>query len=111
MYKLVLTTCPDLPTAHDIAERLVKADLAACVSFVPAIISIYKWQGELEQSQETQLFIKTVERNIAEIESTLSEHHPYDVPEFVVIDIDSGSDAYLSWISENTIKKSSNVND
>lgn len=102
MFKLALTTCPDLPTAHQLAEILVKSNLAACVNIIPSIVSIYKWQGKMEQSQETQLFIKTVERNIAKIESIVVEHHPYDVPEFVVLNLDAGSKPYLNWLEQNT---------
>lgn len=105
MFKLVLTTCPDLPSAHHIADLLIAENLAACVNIIPSMVSIYKWQGEVEQSQESQLFIKTVERNVGKIESILAEHHPYDVPELIVVNIETGSEAYLAWLTENTNEK------
>lgn len=105
VFKFALTTCPDLATAHLLAERLVQEDLAACVNIIPSVISVYKWQGQIEQSQESQLFIKTVESNLAKIESLLSEHHSYELPEFIVLDISTGNQGYLDWLIQNTTEK------
>ena len=98
-FKLVLTTSPDLPTAHTLAEGLIENKLAACVNILPAIVSIYKWQGKLEQSQECQLIIKTAERKMPEIHSFIKQHHPYDVPELLALDINQGGDEYLNWLN------------
>jgi periplasmic divalent cation tolerance protein len=100
-YKLILTTCPDLTSAHTIAEGLVKLDIAACVNILPTVVSIYKWQGEVEQSAECQLFIKTNEINWSKVESYLQDNHPYDVPEIIQIDISNGSTEYFSWMQNN----------
>lgn len=100
LFKFILTTCPDLPTAHLIAEGLVENNLAVCVNIIPSVVSIYKWQGQVEQSQETQLFIKTDERKVAEIDSFITSHHPYEVPELIVLDITDGAKPYLAWLSQ-----------
>ena len=97
-FKLVLTTSPDLPTAHRLAAGLVENKLAACVNIIPSVVSIYKWQGQLEQSQESQLIIKTHERKLADIDSFIKQTHPYEVPELIVLDIKDGGEAYLNWI-------------
>ena len=100
--KIILTTCPDLPTAHLLAEGLVEQDLAACVNIIPAIVSLYKWEGKMEQSQETQLIIKSVERNFPLIESFITQNHPYDVPELLEIDVSKGSSSYLQWLETSS---------
>ena len=100
--KIVLTTCPDIAVAHDIAEKLLEANLVARVNLIPQMVSLYRWQGKIEQDQEVQLIIKTVERNIAAVESLITSAHPYDVPEFLVVDIESGSKAYLEWLHNET---------
>lgn len=41
---LVFCTCPDDETVARIAETLVVEQLTACVSRVPALMSIYLWQ-------------------------------------------------------------------
>ena len=100
--KVILTTCPDIAVAHHIAEGLLEQKLVACVNLIPQMVSLYRWEGNVQQDQEVQLIIKTTERNIAAIESYLTSTHPYDVPEFVVLDIDNGSQAYLKWLDDET---------
>lgn len=103
-YKLILTTCPDLTSAHTIAEDLVKLEIAACVNILPTIVSVYKWQDKVEQSAECQLFIKTNEINWSKVESYIKDQHPYDVPELIQIDISNGSSEYFSWMQNNLQK-------
>jgi len=56
---LVLTTAPDDESTETLARTLVEEKLAACVNLLPAMISIYRWQGSIERSVERQLIIKT----------------------------------------------------
>lgn len=100
-YKLILTTCPDLTCAHTLAEGLIERNIAACVNILPAMVSVYKWQGNIEQAAESQLFIKTNESNWSKVESYIQQHHPYDVPEIIEIDISNGSSEYFSWMQNN----------
>jgi periplasmic divalent cation tolerance protein len=65
-------------------------------------VSIYKWQDKVEQNQEVQLFIKTTERKVNELISYIENHHSYDVPECIVLDITSGSERYLKWLDTET---------
>ncbi|NVK25674.1 MAG: divalent-cation tolerance protein CutA [Gammaproteobacteria bacterium] len=104
-FKLVLNTCPDLASAHSLAEGLLESNLAACVNLIPNVVSLYKWQGQMEQSAEVQLFIKTSERNWPEIQSYISQNHPYDVPEVIALDVSDGLPAYLSWLNDNLKKE------
>jgi periplasmic divalent cation tolerance protein len=98
---LVLTTV--LPDAADrIALALVEERLAACVNALPPMSSTYRWQGGVAQETERQLVIKTVRARFADLRRRLGELHPYELPEFLVIDVDEGSDGYLSWVTEST---------
>jgi periplasmic divalent cation tolerance protein len=98
---IALTT---LPTGHDaeaLARLLVSEKLAACVSILPAMRSVYAWKGAVESGDERQLLIKTTGERLRELETRLREIHPYEVPEFVVIPIVEGSHDYLSWLAES----------
>jgi periplasmic divalent cation tolerance protein len=97
-YCLVLTTAGSEAEATAIAQGLVQAQLAACVSLSP-IRSIYNWQGEIQQEQEWQLLIKTKAVNFGAIEAHILELHSYEVPEIIAIPIQAGSTAYLNWVS------------
>jgi len=98
---VILCTCPDHAIAGRLARSLVQQRLAACVNIVPAIRSIYSWQGELCDDKEVLLVIKTLQSRFAELEAWLCEHHPYDVPEVVAISAEHVSADYLAWIASS----------
>jgi periplasmic divalent cation tolerance protein len=98
---IVLTTVGADADATAMARTLVEERLAACVNILPTITSVYRWQGQVEQSGEQQLLIKTTADLIDRLETRLKQLHPYEVPEFLVIRADSGSSAYLAWVRES----------
>ena len=100
--QIVLNTCPDKETAQAIARQLVELQLAACVNIIPAIESVYCWQGKVESETEYLLIIKTQSGCYTELESTIQALHPYELPEVVAVSIEAGLPAYLDWINNNT---------
>lgn len=101
---LILTTCPDRTTGESIARLLVTEGSAACINLIDNIHSIYRWKDGIESEQETLLIIKTVKHRYREIEETIREMHPYEVPEIIALDIEQGEESYLQWISQSTTK-------
>lgn len=98
-YCIALTACPNPDVATQLARQVVEQQLAACVNIIPAVQSIYQWQGKIEQENESLLIMKTEQQYIASLESFIQNHHPYEVPEFITTTIESGSKAYLDWIT------------
>lgn len=101
---IVMTTMPDMASAEQLADNLVENSLAACVNILPAMQSIYRWQGERQQGAEHQLIIKTCASRYEEIEKFIEKHHPYELPEIIGLPIQHGLTAYLGWITENCEK-------
>jgi periplasmic divalent cation tolerance protein len=101
-YVLVLTTLPDDVDASAFGRSLVEDRLAACVNLLPTMQSVYRWEGHVEQESERQLIIKTTRDRTLALWDRVRELHPYEVPEFVVVPIVDGNDAYLRWIGEST---------
>lgn len=99
---VVLTNAPDEATALALADRLVATRVAACVNCLPVVQSIYRWQGEVERASEYPLLIKAPHTNYAEVERTIRELHPYEVPEIVALPIVAGLPAYLQWMADET---------
>ncbi|MBI4886254.1 MAG: divalent-cation tolerance protein CutA [Acidobacteria bacterium] len=97
---IVLTTIGADVDAGPLARALVEERLAACVNVLPPMTSTYRWKGRVEQAQERQLIIKTSAGRIAALEARLRELHPYEVPEFLVLPVSAGSEAYLRWLRE-----------
>ena len=96
---LVLSTGPDDESTETLARALVDERLAACVNILPAMTSIYRWQGRVERGAERQLIIKTTRAALPALQARFAELHSYELPEFVVLDVMSGSAEYLAWIA------------
>ena len=101
-FVLVLTTFPSDKDATSFARALVEEKLAACVSVLPPMQSTYRWQGAIEEATERQVLIKTTAVNVDVLQLRVKALHPYDVPEFMVFPVASGSPDYLSWLAEET---------
>lgn len=99
--QLILTTCPNLASATQIAETLVQQQLAACVNIVPGLTSVYAWQGKIEHSSEYLLFIKAPAANYGRIEQAILAVHPYELPEIIAVSIDYGLRPYLHWLADS----------
>jgi periplasmic divalent cation tolerance protein len=72
------------------------------VNLLPVMESIYRWEGKIEFEAERQLIIKTTSDKVSDLWDRVRELHPYEVPEFVVIPIVDGNEAYLKWIRDST---------
>ena len=98
---LVLTTVATAEQAKTLAEGLVSAHLAACVTVLPGALSNYHWQGKTFLSEPEQvLLIKTHREKLAELESFFAANHPYECPELLAFDAVAVSDAYAGWMRE-----------
>ena len=100
-YVIVFTTLPPDGDGGAFARSLVEDRLAACVNLLPAMESIYRWEGRVERETERQVIIKTTRERTAALWDRVRELHPYEVPEFVVVPIVDGNEAYLRWIGES----------
>jgi len=99
---LVLTTAPDDKRAEAWARTLVEERLAACVNVHGPMTSFYRWKGVVERDAERQVVIKTTRGRVAALRERLRELHSYELPEFVVLSVEDGSDEYLKWVVEQT---------
>lgn len=98
---IVLTTLGATADADGLARTLVTERLAACVNVLPAMTSFYWWKGTIEEDAERQLVIKTTRDRVEAIEARFRELHPYELPEFVILDA-GASAAYLEWLRDAT---------
>jgi periplasmic divalent cation tolerance protein len=96
--RIVLTTAADADEADRLGRTLVEERLAACATLIPGVHSIYRWRGEIESSPESLLLLKTSPDKVAALEARLHELHSYQTPEFLVLNVESGSHQYLEWL-------------
>ena len=97
--RIVLCNCPP-QEAEALAGRVIDAGLAACVNWIPAVRSMYMWEGERQVEEETTLICKVSEAHVGALVEALQEWHSYDVPEVLAlpVDTDNSSEAYVSWV-------------
>jgi periplasmic divalent cation tolerance protein len=95
---MVFCTCSNREEALKLAHSIVSEGVAACVNVVPAIESVYRWQGEIETAQEVLLLIKTTREQFVALRDLIVRLHSYDTPEVIGIPVVVGSDKYLAWL-------------
>ena len=95
---VVLTTCDSEETARTLARSLLEARLAACVNIVPGAISLYWWQGAVEEATEWILLIKSSRELFEALREQITREHTYQTPEVVALTVVDGSQDYLNWL-------------
>jgi periplasmic divalent cation tolerance protein len=95
---VVMTTWPVDREASTLARTLVTERLAACVSVLQEIESTYTWKDKLCSDRERQIIMKSTRDRVPALHQRLRELHPYEVPEFLVLPVSSGSAGYLEWL-------------
>ncbi len=98
----VFTTLPNADAAAEIGKTVVTERLAACANIIPAVRSIYRWQGKLQDENEVLVIFKTRQEHFDNLRSRLLELHPYEVPEVMAIPVEQGYAAYLEWLARET---------
>jgi periplasmic divalent cation tolerance protein len=98
---VVLCTVGSTEDAERIAQDVVGRGLAACVSIVGGVTSVYRWQGRVEKEAERLLVMKTRADRFEALRQAITALHPYDVPEIIALPIEAGHEAYLAWIDES----------
>ena len=99
---LVLTNLPDRAAAERLAEAVLRARAAACVSILAPCHSVYRWKGAIERAEEVPVLLKTTAAAYGALEAVVREHHPYELPEIIAVPVERGLPAYLDWVSAET---------
>ena len=95
---VVLVTCPSRTVARRLADRLVRGRFAACANLVPAIHSLFWWQGKVDRCREALLLVKTTAGRFPDLRTAILKWHPYEVPEMIALPVVSGHPPYLAWV-------------
>ncbi|HYA58621.1 MAG TPA: divalent-cation tolerance protein CutA [Thermoplasmata archaeon] len=97
--RLVITTYPSREAALQSVGPVLDRRLAACANFLPAT-SRYWWKGRVETAEEVVVLFKTVPKRVGALCSFLRDHHPYDVPEILEVDVPRVDAGYLTYLAE-----------
>ena len=101
-YRVVLISAPGAEAGLQLARALVEERLAACGSVVPAVASVYRWRGAVEEEQEALVVLKTTADRVESLTQRARELHSYEVPEILALPVSGGNPGYLDWLTEET---------
>ncbi|EFB73223.1 divalent cation tolerance protein, CutA1 family [Providencia rustigianii DSM 4541] len=95
---IVLCTTNTHDSAIKITQHLLNNRLAACVSLLPQVTSVYLWKGAVTEDNEILLLIKSTIANQQALFDAIREIHPYETPELICLDPSQVEDNYLQWL-------------
>ncbi|KTF91989.1 hypothetical protein cypCar_00032071, partial [Cyprinus carpio] len=85
-HSVLLVNCPTEQTARDIGRY------CTCIQ--------YYWKGEIRDTSEILLLVRTKSSLVQRIVAYIKAVHPYDIPEIISFPIDDGSQHYLKWMED-----------
>jgi len=99
---LVYITASNADEAVAIGRDLVERELAACANVHSPVVSIYRWEGDIQQDSEVVLIAKTRRDLIDALSARVAEIHSYDCPCVAALPITGGHAPFLEWIAAET---------
>ena len=102
--RILLSTFPSENDANGVIRHLLEERLIACGTMLPGARSLYRWEGQVEETVETIVLLKTNQENAARCMVLLEELHPYEVPEIILLEPEAVSVPYTSWVGKALAK-------
>jgi periplasmic divalent cation tolerance protein len=99
---MVTTHVPSIEIAKQMAAHLVENKLAACVNIVSGCVSVYRWEGRIEEADEVALSAKTQASRLRALEDAINALHPYDVPDILALPVVHANAQYADWVRRET---------
>lgn len=96
---VVLVTGPDRETLLRIGRVVVEERLAACANVLGGVVSIYRWEGDVQEEGEVLAILKTTRGRAEALQRRVVALHPYDEPEFLALPVERGSASYMQWVA------------
>jgi periplasmic divalent cation tolerance protein len=101
---LAYVPCPSLDTAQQLAKTLIQQKLVACANILPGMVSLYIWEGALQQDNECVLLLKTLVSQQSLVKDFIEQHHPYDTPCVLFLKVDDTSQLFRQWIHQSLLR-------
>ena len=98
----VVVTAADAAWLAGFTRPLVEERLAACGHVIPAVRSVYRWEGAVHDEPEARVGLHTRRSLVPAIVARTAVLHPYDVPCVIAVPLVGGNPAYVEWIAAET---------
>jgi periplasmic divalent cation tolerance protein len=102
---LIYITASDFEEAERIARGLVEGRLVACANIVPRITSIYWWDDQVCEEEETLIVAKTARELVDQVVQAVKKAHSAEVPAILAIDVVDGNTDFINWLHGEVRKR------
>lgn len=86
--------------ARRIARTLVDERLVACANLFPKMVSVFRWDGQVQEANEVAMIAKTADFAAERALARLAALHSYDVPCATLLPVEAGLPDYLAWVRD-----------
>lgn len=100
---LLITTVGSIQVARELSGSLLDRQLVACVNSIKIENAAYFWEGKLKNTEEYLLLMKTTKSKLSDLKVFLEEHHPYDIPLIIELEVGSVNRAYHEWLASQVL--------
>jgi periplasmic divalent cation tolerance protein len=97
--RFLYVPCPNAEVAAALAKAALHARLAACANIIPAIRSLYWWEGGIQDDAESLLILKTADHQLDALRAKVMLEHPYEVPCVATLALDDVNAVYAAWLT------------
>lgn len=97
------TTTENRTDAEQLAKHFIEKQWVACAQIEGPINSLYRWEGKIENTQEYRLTLKFFSNNKDNVHKCLLENHPYETPQWIVIEAAHVDPDYFAWVVEQQV--------
>lgn len=95
---LIWCPFPDTDTARQIAGQLLADGLIACANILPAVESLFIWEGKAQSTVETAVLFKTTAGQLEAAIERIGGLHPYETPAIIGWRADAAHPLTSQWL-------------
>ncbi|MBK6707580.1 MAG: divalent-cation tolerance protein CutA [Sphingomonadales bacterium] len=99
---IVYAVFPSAGEAHDCCRNLLQERLVACANRLAPVISHYRWEGEIETSEEHPVILKTALARQQEVIDRIAQLHRHKVPAILAWPAAAAHPAFALWVNSET---------
>lgn len=99
---MIYVTFPEREEAESVSRRLLEKRMVACANIFPAHGSMYRWEGRIENAEETAVIYKTRSSSFDQVKKEILERHSYECPCIVALPLVQGHAPFFKWIENET---------
>lgn len=95
---LLYITVPNREEAISLSRELIHERLIACANILDNMLSLYRWQGEIQHGHEVVVVAKTLTSHLERVIARVRERHSFDVPSILAVPLIGGNPDYIQWM-------------